>query len=429
MRAVVGALGLCLGLGGCGSDGPPPGGDARESLRQLSYVHESAQGWPELVLFVVEDADTDEARALRAAVGDATSAWEADRRATTGTCDPWNDPAHWDPIERRTVVVRPSAPPGQRLWSWLDDPKLAWVADDRTPEGDARWSGAVRQALEDRLAPADAPYPLLEAATDTLALLAGRRDPADAHEAALVAALSAVPEGPRPLRVQVVLATTRDDAGAAPVASYPAPLDGPWFPEWLVVAPTDEDCASLTSLLRSPSVEATPRLAAWVEPTGASLGAVRWWPCDALSLVVGASDGGCPGGTHPIARWPDGTAQCRVEATLAGTEPCDGALGHLDPLGEDGLRRPLTVVGSLGEDAVSRRCEVRQLTGAALASCVHSVDCPDCEPGWCWSERWPELIPPGQGTRAGKAYVGLRYVLGADLGFGFYDVTCNLAEP
>ncbi len=53
-------------------------------------------------------------------------------------------------------------------------------------------------------------------------------------------------------------------------------------------------------------------------------------------------------------------------------------------------------------------CEIRQLEGSALASCVSSLDCADCEPGWC-ATQVPDLL-----DHCEKAPNPFRFVGGAD---------------
>lgn len=77
-----------------------------------------------------------------------------------------------------------------------------------------------------------------------------------------------------------------------------------------------------------------------------------------------------------------------------------------------------------------RKCEVLQLEGAALEACTSTVACEGCEPGWCCSEVWRELVNDvGVADPPNEYFPGLRFVLGADSAAGVYRVTCNVASP
>lgn len=74
--------------------------------------------------------------------------------------------------------------------------------------------------------------------------------------------------------------------------------------------------------------------------------------------------------------------------TTLSTESCNADFGWLDPLDARGERTPRIMHDADGERRV---CEIRQLEGAALESCIDSLACPECEPGWC-ATRVPELL-------------------------------------
>lgn len=104
----------------------------------------------------------------------------------------------------------------------------------------------------------------------------------------------------------------------------------------------------------------------------------------------------------------DGVAACTATAHVRVDATCDPAYGWLDPVGPGG-ERASRVEHDAQYDYDYRVCEIRQLTGSALASCIHSLDCPDCEPGWCATEV-SELLDQCSTTYPDP----LRFVQGSD---------------
>jgi len=133
---------------------------------------------------------------------------------------------------------------------------------------------------------------------------------------------------------------------------------------------------------------------------------VGHWPCSDASFYLPLAED-CTGNCLKFAPVieSDGSALCTISAKLPDEEPCNAALGWLDPLGRDGRRAP-QVVNENG--AAHRVCEIRQLEGAALASCVSSLECADCVPGWC-ATQVPDLL-----DHCEKAPNPFRFVGGAD---------------
>jgi hypothetical protein len=178
-----------------------------------------------------------------------------------------------------------------------------------------------------------------------------------------------------------------------------------------VIVPSESPPAERVGCDLLPSDPAPARVATWADQMLA--GCLAGWPCDELSLATRLS-ADCRAGTCTAPRADvdeDGRVACRVIARTRDQSPCPTERGWLDPLDEDGIRRPVLEPSADGR-AAERVCEVHQLEGPAFASCRTTLGCEDCEPGWCFTEvaellAWQQC-PPDLETGA------LRFVLGAD---------------
>jgi hypothetical protein len=120
-----------------------------------------------------------------------------------------------------------------------------------------------------------------------------------------------------------------------------------------------------------------------------------------------------------------GSADCTVTARIAVDDRCPTELGWEDPLDAHGVPKPTIVRDRDGE---YRSCEVRQLEGAALTSCRASLDCEDCEPGFCVTEV-PELLPSDR-CQDGALFPPFRFVGGAGQARNATGVvTCHVTNP
>jgi hypothetical protein len=140
---------------------------------------------------------------------------------------------------------------------------------------------------------------------------------------------------------------------------------------------------------------------------------VQLWPCTDPKFFDAVIDDGIPGCLNrPVSTTADGSAVCLITATYSGTDPCPAELCWSDPVGPDGTRAPRIDHDASGD---MRVCEVLQLQGAALASCVGALDCADCGAGWC-STVVPELAPSARYCPPNTYYSSFRFVHGADAG-------------
>jgi len=330
--------------------------------------------------------DTPGAVGLRAALSSAFEELDAEiaRHRSIGT----EDPAAWHPIDRSVVFVRPSTSGAFRLWGPAQDPALRFQAHQVFGPERVRWMDAVRAGIDAEPAEPGAPFQALAALANAEALLDGSRPPDTAAEQELLDAL------PSNAALSEVVALATEDASPGEASQYFARRHD----RYGVVVPAAE--AHVGSACSDSSAQTTPRYQGFDPGSQA-------WPCEDPNFFAILWDEVRPRClARPIAIDAAG-AQCRALARYPGSEPCPTELGWLDPLDANGQRTP-HVLGS-GDEA-TRVCEIRQLEGAALASCVSRLDCADCEPGWCATEV-PELIPNACG--AGRYYPPFRFVLGA----------------
>jgi len=332
--------------------------------------------------------DTQAGAGVRDALTDAFDDWDAD--VARHSCPVPADPAVWHPIDRSVVFVHPSSPGALAYSSPAQDPALRLQTQQTFGPERTRWMDAVRAAINAQPAPANAAFQALAALKNAESLLDGSRAPESTAESDVLNAL------PAPRSFMTMLALATEDASPGDASQYPPDPQHELLSAVLPAAEARDqaDCSEH-------GVPTTTRYQAYSESSQA-------WPCENpefFPLLWPACATRCL--PQPLAI-DAGVAQCRATANALGTEPCPAELGWLDPLDAHGQRTP-RVTGT-GTNA-TRVCEIRQLEGAALASCVNRLDCADCEPGWCATEV-PELLPQ-DACEAGSSYPPFRFVLGA----------------
>jgi hypothetical protein len=329
-----------------------------------------------VLLVVADDANTPEAASLRTRVADAVRAGMASiRRERFASCgNP--DPAAAHVGDVRVILARPSAPEGAVFLSSVDDPKLAWITQTSSEEELHVVAAATSADLETRLADPLDPYRPLHVVARGIDLLTGRAPPAGSDEKKLVASL------PANRVVNVLLASTRDDSDPTSVDDL-LPHDAVTGTTAVlarlgVVSPQPSNGSSCNA-----NVSQATRITSWTTRVQGALPTSYAWPCDEAQawermLDIGEAD--CNGvlcADRSIAT-TDGVAECTVYIDQPDLTGCDAARGWRDP--EDGA----TLVDRAG--AKLRRCEIIELTGAALESCRTSLDCSGCSSGFCVTE-------------------------------------------
>jgi hypothetical protein len=272
---------LVLLLAACSSEVPitVSDGSTWQSLSELrSYDDEI-----DLVL-VVDDAETPEAERLRTRV---LEALQSDAMRLLQRAEPSaRGSIAWTHVDVRAFVARPG---GADILTPAEDPRLAWREDDGTVEGARRFLGAVEEILaQPAREPRRSPLASLRAG-----LARARREPLRRLDAA-------------------VLATTRDDPDAQPVAE-PELFGARTFLDLRTFLPEVEACKA----------DPSTRLAAWLR-------ANRLAPestCTSLSGVFGDWEGFMRCASNPIARDAVGAPRCKVRAFLDDAGPCDAARG------------------------------------------------------------------------------------------------------
>ena len=378
-------VGVACSACGSGDFGDAPGA----SGGQLTWSFGIRAPATQTLLAVVDD--TAAGAALRTAVVSAFEHLDDDARADT-SCGGVFDPAAFHPFDRSLVVVHPSTPGAANYSSPAGDPALRWQDTQYSDAGHSAWMAAVDSALAAPPAADGAPFAALLATRDSVALLQGAAAPSNAAEQAVLAALPPLADH----RVLIALATEDQSPGEASDYGSLSGLDVQGVVPGAVPDPNAQ-CRPLATASAT-----TPRYASWA----------AWaqrWPCqDPHFLDTPTEDCETQCLAHPIAIDSDGTAECRAMVSFAGDDPCPADLGWLDPLASDGSRAPRVDHDAAGD---TRVCEIKQLAGAALDSCRNTLDCTDCEPGWCAT-----LVPAfdhGQ-CSAGRYLPPFRLVHGAD---------------
>jgi hypothetical protein len=407
-KAVVGFALIALACGGTNYGDLPAGSET-----QVSRYWSFEPAWPELYVAMVDDRP--DATDLRATTARTFDQLDEQILESTASCQPRFDPAAFHPIDRSFVVVHPSAAPEDRYTSALDMPALSWHADQRTDVEHAAWSAAVTAALEPKQSVSGA-FAALDASEQVLSLLGGSRAPESDEESAILERMSV-----RYARSILFYMLAHDDESDGDPESFAVPLGDNTVFSVGVLPAAKPASTPVTCFGPLPNENNTARYAAWLKAQGFYFDDLGHWPCsDATFYPAFAAD--CGGNCLEFAPAvePDGSARCTITATLYDDEPCNAAFGWLDPLGSDGTRAPRVV----NDNGTSRRvCEIRQLDGAALASCVSNLECPDCEPGWC-ATQVPDLLDQCENGKPNQ----FRFVGGADRAtWGLGEVRCDVA--
>lgn len=378
---------------------------------------------PLVLVFVVDDAQSAEAAALRSGiVAELRSTLrriQSMRQAYDGALV---DPAAWHPVDLRAVVVHPSAASTTAV-APSDDARFAWVSTNGTDAELDVFTAAIAAEI-DRGSSPGSPFRPIDSAMQTVRLAAGDRSPVDARERALVASL---PSGFT--QFAVLVATTRDDEGSESLADEA-------LGDFNTVHDYNLDVSLVSSLATPSSIDdcsarelAASRLHDWIAPEG-RLGGVTAWPCASSVLArqtlfppTFSSEGGvqyCL--SSPIARLSSGQPACLLTWTRASLEACETARGFLDPLASNGKRRGVVV--TYGGGSTARTCEIAALTGSAESACRSTLACEGCGAGWCRTE-----VPSLASTTDRCLSSDFRFVGGAEpSGFGWLTVTCDLAR-
>ncbi len=354
--------------------------------------------WPPTVLVVVaDDATTADAATLRQwAAESVRGALVGDIGDLSGECgDP--DPAAWHPLNLRVMIARPSAPDAEVLLTPLDVPALALVTETTEDSQVDAVVAAVTGALGQRLAQPGDVYRPLRAAQRALELVTGSRPPDTAAEEAV---LASVPAGSV---TAMLVASTRDDEDTTPVAQLVPSLQAQAQAYTSVAGPFTASAGTCRVYGSDGS-----RLATWAQAdrigflyASTCTDATTW---DAL-LELGSADCFTPCWQWPLPVTAEGVALCTMFVDQADLSGCDASRGWQDPGGQP------TLVDDLG--ATLRRCEVVQLTGAALQSCREELACSGCGAGWCATDV-AAAVAPSYCDQAGEAYAWpLRYLGGA----------------
>jgi hypothetical protein len=330
-----------------------------------------------VVILVVDDAPTPEAKSIRAtAIAALRRTLELFRSSYAGF--QYGDPAAWIPADMRVVIVHPSASSSERIKGPSDDPRLFLVSDNASIAQVDAVADAAGQAIDAYVAARDAAYPLLHTAASTVDLVLHARPPVDAHEASLLGSLG------DSRWVALAIATSRDDGS-----------DG------TIDVVTDKRVATsiLSPLVEQPGscfggLAPSTRLAAWA--SSMRLANVLDALCPDPMRGV-AAWGLFPSGTDEGYSWciplrpatrPEGGAACTIDVTMADDGPCAAHTGMLDPLDGNAHRRPRALV----EAGVPQRvCELIEFSGAQAEACRTTRDCNGCAAGWCLSSGWDSV--------------------------------------
>jgi hypothetical protein len=323
------------------------------------------------------------------------------------------DPAVFHPIDRRVLVAHPSASGAASLTTEIQMPDLHWRSDHNAETERAAWLEAVGRAFEAGQTAAG-PFAALAAFKNAASLALGARAPATDDEAAFVSAL------PAGRSTYVVAALAHEDESDGDAASYAVLLGDGAYPGFAVLprrdgSPASADCYPFDGAT-------SDRYQQWA--SAQRLYDVGYWPCSDESFLPPFS----AGAVEDCLSWSprvdeDGVAACTATAHVKVDSTCDPAYGWLDPQGPSGKRAP-RFEHDAQYDYDYRVCEIPQLTGSALASCIHSLECPDCEPGWCATEV-PELLSDCSSTHP----YPFRFVQGSNTAAqGAVIIRCEAAD-
>jgi hypothetical protein len=356
MKALASAcIGGSIGFG-CGgpSDVATPSGPS-DGVRSITQA--SANVWvdpatPFVALLMVDGAPTDEARALRAFLAE-----DVKNLYSRENCGVLPDPASWQPVDVRVVVIDASDP--TRTLTPDAAPALSLISPNPTSEEETRFESALADAVLATEASETRPLLALAELEHWSRMLRAEVAPRSDVERRFMATV------PSDIAVVAHIATTRDDESPG------APMD----------------YRILVDMVHGLNGEPVP--ASCEDPPGQRFGGLygaSWGAasCDRATLFpdfCGDSFDSCVD-WRPRAR-DDGQRDCRVLAHTPELGPCPRWAGWVDPLNSEGERVPLVVETESGQERV---CEVLQLEGEALESCRTDLDCSDCDAGFCVTE-------------------------------------------
>ena len=389
------ALGLSLALG-CGNGSSFGGAEDAGKLRQDTQLFfQGPRGIPNVALIVVDDDASDGGRALRAAVArDFREHYDASRVNAVSSCAAPRDPALPSLVRRHAIVIAGSATGDDGVHSFVEDPELSWVAQERLDDDALSWSDAVAQAIEASETGEPGRYQPLALADRWLRLLAREVAPETERELAVVAAL------PEAVDVEAFLASVRDDDSPLPASEYRL--------EPAVNCAGAVCAAEVRRFTPDPTLEccslSAGRLPRLSEQAGSNQTAARacFEPCArAYFFDVGfVEDCGPRCQREPLIA-ASGAAECRVLVAAAKDEQCTATAGFSDTSLESEQ-----MTAWFGSTAGFRLCEIQQLQGDALDACVNDLDCAGCTPGFCVT-RVPELV--GDCSHIGHFPLALRF--------------------
>lgn len=386
----------------CSSELATPSPQSVAQVEEVEII--SGPGASTLVLVVDDGADEATVRLRQTVLQSARDF--AESQLSPGHCASHSPLG--TPIDLDAIVVHPSALAGQELTTPLELSTLTWRADSRRISDAEAWLAGIEQALA-FTAPTSTNYALAQVTRRAWDLALGLVSPSNNSESYLVSSIERT--------FVFMVATMRDDASPGDITQYEIERHGFGVDSRLailhsVVAPDVAKAGCGEEIARP------PRLQEWVPfsvPSLFSNSSCAYYPLDP-SL---SSD--CIAYCRQRIPLVDamGTAQCRVTVLTEGTSPCDAKFGRIDPLSPDGVRRP-RMAETLNGD-LARECEVQQLEGEALRSCISEPECTACSPGWCAAG--PSVLITGL-CREGFSLWPIRFTGGADRP-GEYHTVCN----
>lgn len=385
-RAPVSALvaGVCALVAACG--GEPwgeediPAGSARQATWSWWFQPPSPQLW----VVLVDDAPTDLAREMRARLATEVIGNLDRYRRAYGP----GDPAFYWPARVQVLVVPTSNP--RAAVHGVIDARLNLSVTNATSETGREWEEALGEVIVGLESGAVEPNAVFSALRYWNEVISGERAPERTEDVAFVASILE-PDWP-----WIFVVTTRDDESSIEVEDATLPnWSSSW---WLGFVHSGAECTDY------PELE-VPRLDSRDD---------AYFRCDGDPLLVDYVNDVISQCMSPLpVALGDGQVACRVFAYAEPDLDCPEERGWLDPENDAGERVP-TLVNHPTDSSVGERrvCEVRQLEGAALASCREEPSCSACEPGWCFREAWGYDHCAGSDEWDSSR---LRFVLGATL--------------
>lgn len=372
----------------------PSGVEGEANIGQFThFVRFETAPWTEVMLVVVDDAPTDEARALREFL--ATDIAGSYERAPCGEA---RDKAKWRPADVRVVLVSPSDP--ARTLTSETNPELLLRTPNATEEELVAWETAVGDAILASETPDTESFRGVEALEHWARLLTGYDGPASDVERRFMASL---PSGASRDGAYAFVGTTRDDESPAADGERWIPLA---YAQGLDFRALPETCSAQTEA----PAEFETLDAYWTSG-----------PCEGATLFDYDLSHECTPDCLDVMPLVDdgGRAECRVLARSWDLADCPEWAGWADPEDGNGERSPRF------EDAESgtlRVCEVLQLEGDALDSCRTDLACEECGAGYCFA---------ASSLYAGecRTWSDFRFTLGSDtVRSAEFEITCNMAE-